>query len=304
MKRLIEFGLIALFVSILTSVDKSFVSSAYAQDFEQDLSVSFSSRRDKPEDAGYAVGKLINKSDRAYPCVRIEFNLSTRFDRRQAGETPRSLGVLATEVKDVQPHSETSYEEELPFPAGFGLKSISVCPERPSTPDRETKPHRPLPTEASPPTKGPPPTKGSPPTKGRPPKGPPPKRPLPPKTPPPPKAPPPTKAPPPSETTPGTCNLSGQLTGDWKQSIKERPQDPASTWVVPIGVFRHEGRNAVTGATVSGQGRYLVKDLPAGKKYLVKPSWTSVPAESVVTCVRGKTHETATFRITGRPIID
>lgn len=104
---------------------------AAALDPERDLSISFSTNRESG-DPGYVFGTVKNKSSNTYPCVRLEFNLFTRFDMRRSGEKTRRLGVLRTEVKNIQPHSISDYKERLPSPAGIGLKSVSVCREGPS----------------------------------------------------------------------------------------------------------------------------------------------------------------------------
>jgi hypothetical protein len=93
---------------------------------EQGLSASFSSTREGKA-AGSVYGELLNKSSNTYPCVRIEFDLYTRFDLRPPGEKSRHLGVLTVEVQDVSPHTVRKYEQRLPYPAGIGLKAISQC---------------------------------------------------------------------------------------------------------------------------------------------------------------------------------
>jgi hypothetical protein len=101
-----------------------------AKDPQRDLTVSFSSKHEGA-DSGSVFGVVRNSSANPYPCVRLEFNLSTRFDLRPPGEESRHLGVLPVEVLNLQPRTARDYEERLPFPAGIGLKSVSECPEKP-----------------------------------------------------------------------------------------------------------------------------------------------------------------------------
>ena len=122
-----------LSILMLLSLCLFFIPGVYTQlakDPQQDLSVSFSSKHEVT-DPGSVFGVVTNKSANAYPCVRIEFDLYTRFDLRRAGEESRHLGVLSVELKDVHPRSVRDYQQQLPFPAGIGLKSISECPEHP-----------------------------------------------------------------------------------------------------------------------------------------------------------------------------
>lgn len=106
----------------------------YAQltkDPQRDLSVTFSSRHEG-EDAGSVLGEVRNNSANAYPCVRIEFDLFTRFDLRPPGQEGRHLGLLPVEVQDLQPRGVRDYQQQLPFPAGIAIKSVSECPEQPA----------------------------------------------------------------------------------------------------------------------------------------------------------------------------
>src|SRR4051794_13165365 len=90
-----------------------FGTGGYAQsarDPKSDLSVSFSSRHEGTE-PGSVFGVVSNKSANNYPCVLLEFDLSTRFDLRAPGEESRSLGVLAVELQNLQPRGEQKYEK-------------------------------------------------------------------------------------------------------------------------------------------------------------------------------------------------
>jgi hypothetical protein len=102
-----------------------------AKDPQRDLSVTFSSRHEG-KDSGSVFGVVRNNSANAYPCVRIEFDLYTRFDMRPPGQEGRHLGVLPVEVQNLQPRGVRDYQQRLPFPAGIGIKSVSECPEQPA----------------------------------------------------------------------------------------------------------------------------------------------------------------------------
>ena len=109
-----------------------FSPGAYAQpakDPQQDLSVTFSSTREGKE-AGSVFGVVRNNSANAYPCVRLEFDLYTRFDTRPPGDIGRHLGVLPVELQNLQPRTARKYVQQLPYPAGIGLKSVSECSEQ------------------------------------------------------------------------------------------------------------------------------------------------------------------------------
>jgi hypothetical protein len=92
----------------------------------RDLAISFSSKHEGT-DPGSVFGKVTNNSANPYPCIRIEFDLSTRFDMRGPKEPSKKLGVLTTEVRDIQPRSVSDYRAQLPYPAGVGLRSFTVC---------------------------------------------------------------------------------------------------------------------------------------------------------------------------------
>jgi hypothetical protein len=72
-----------------------------------------------------------NTSTSAYGCVRLEFDLATRFDLRRAGEDARHLGILTVDLQGLQPQDERTYQQRLPFPAGIGLTSVRECPGPP-----------------------------------------------------------------------------------------------------------------------------------------------------------------------------
>ena len=130
MKNQHEFVSILMLLPLLLFFSPG-VYAQLAKDPQKDLSVTFSSRHEG-KDAGSVFGVVRNNSANAYPCVRIEFDLYTRFDLRPPGQEGRHLGVLPVEVQNLQPRTVREYQERLPFPAGIGLKSVSECPEQPA----------------------------------------------------------------------------------------------------------------------------------------------------------------------------
>ncbi len=111
-----------------------FGPNAYPQgrDPSRDLSVSWSSRREP--DPGSIFGSLTNKSINNYPCVRIQFDLFTRFDLRKPGEQSKYLGVFTVGVKGISPRTVRNFDQPLPYPAGIGLRSVSECGQSDSVP--------------------------------------------------------------------------------------------------------------------------------------------------------------------------
>ncbi len=96
---------------ILLSTLLFFISGAYSQsakDPQQDLSVTFSSRHEGT-DPGVVFGVVRNDSANAYPCVRIEFDLSPGFDPRRPGEDARQISVLPVDLLNVQPRAARDY---------------------------------------------------------------------------------------------------------------------------------------------------------------------------------------------------
>jgi hypothetical protein len=101
--------------------------SADALDPERDLAVTFSAKHKGGSDPGHVLGTVTNRSKLLYPCVVVEFDMSTRFDLRKKGEGARPLGTLRTEIRELQGGSVSNFKEPLPFPAGIRLKAITVC---------------------------------------------------------------------------------------------------------------------------------------------------------------------------------
>ena len=87
---------------------------------------------------GAVNGKVKNNSANHYACVRLDFNLWTRYDMRQAGQPARHLGVLSLELQDLQPRSEREFFKPLPFAAGIEPKPVSECTGRITEPTAPT----------------------------------------------------------------------------------------------------------------------------------------------------------------------
>ncbi len=137
-------GLILLPLLLFFSLS---VYARQARDPQRDLTVSFSSKHDG-QHPGFVFGVVKNNSTNAYPCVRLEFDLGTRFDLRPPGQPSKHLGVLTVEVQNLRPQGQRDYEKELPFPAGLGLKSVGECAGEPA--------QSPAPPAARPPAARPP----------------------------------------------------------------------------------------------------------------------------------------------------
>jgi hypothetical protein len=225
----------------------SLAVGAQAPDPRTDLSVSFSSKH-AGQEAGFVFGTVRNSSANAYPCVSIEFNLSTRFDMRKPGEPGRQLGVLQVEVENVQPRSTKDYRHDLPFPAGIGLKSVSVC----ATDAPPTPPETP-PTPPNPPTPPQPPVE-SPATCSV------------------------------SGRVTGKLRVvvddpSGRLTGKSGRSIFV---------LTDLSIMSDETpRKLLHKVKLDGSGHYQSPNLTPGRSYLIAPSeriWNSQPRTKVVSC--------------------
>ncbi len=294
MRKQPKLGLIPALVSALVFGQQAFDSSANAQDLDRDLAVSFSAKHKGGKDPGFVFGTVTNKSSRPYPCVRLEFDLYTRFDMRQDGEKSRHLGVLETRVRNLQPRSVSDFKEALPSPAGMGLKSVSVCRESPPGQEGESEAEEPVVRDHRTGNGAPPPPPRTS-DKSRPNETVPAKRGKP-------RDKPRDKQPPPAsgDTASGACIISGQLSGNWRQSIQERPKGPASIWVVDVLILAHGSRKPVAEATVNDNGRYLAKNLPAGNRYVVKPVWKSEPGEAEVACVSTSTINEGEPRVFGQ----
>ena len=118
-------GLVATALALLAA--QSSFASGDERGIEDELSVAFRVERLEGDDTGSVVGTVENRSRREYPCVRLEFALSTRFDLRRNGEPARHLGSLVAVVEGVEALSVTSFEKTLPFPAALRFGSIAEC---------------------------------------------------------------------------------------------------------------------------------------------------------------------------------
>lgn len=123
MKKMFKLSLIVSLFGILAFVGYTYgfqvkASEAAALNPGRDLSVSFG-KKHGTSGQGFVVGTVTNKSANTYTCVSIKFRL--------IGKNSRHLGFLSTEVKNIRPGSAVRYKEKLPYLAGFGLESISVC---------------------------------------------------------------------------------------------------------------------------------------------------------------------------------
>lgn len=105
------------------------------------------------------------------------------------------------------------------------------------------------------------------------------------------------------DDAPHTCTLSGQLSGKWRQQIRERFSGPSSAWTVPIYIYAKNSNNAFAKADVNDNGRYHFSGLVAGQRYKVKPGWTSMPLEAYVFCRENQLKDLI-FNITGHPRVD
>ena len=235
----------------------------------EELKVNFSTKRTGDE-PGTLVGSVENPSDKAYPCVQIEFEMKTRFDLRTPGEKARHLGTLSVEVHDLAPHSEESFQKPLPGPAGIRFGSVMACPAESSE---------------EPPPKEPPSEK--------------PPRPSPP-------APHPQSPEPPAkeETRPAeqptTCTITGRVSGKLNWETKDDRGQPVSARLTHI-VLR-TSPEARPEPTKVHRGVYVFEDLPSGKSYQISAgSFRSAPQERTVTCRPGATHRGVDFQITGPP---
>lgn len=125
MRKTLDAMLVGLLLAVIAALGARGI--ARAQEIEDDLHVGFKTQYQGVDDAGLVLGSVKNSSRREYACVRIEFALSTRFDRRQQGEAPRDLGGHVTVVRSVEALSTKTFEDDLPFPAAVRLDSVSEC---------------------------------------------------------------------------------------------------------------------------------------------------------------------------------
>ena len=98
------------------------------EDLSENLSISISIRKEGANPTA-VFGTVTNKTDNAYLCARLGFDL---FAHTQPGPPPqpgRHLGVLFVDVMDLRPRGERTYDKALPSQAGLAtLKSVTACP--------------------------------------------------------------------------------------------------------------------------------------------------------------------------------
>jgi len=126
MKNLPEFLRVLMLLSLLLFFSPG-ADAQSAKNPKQDLSVSLERELGKTEyDALY--GEVTNRSDNAYPCVRLEFSLYG--PSKSKADSGPLLGVLLVEVRDVGPRSARKYYQPLPYAAAvIGRKSPGECSE-------------------------------------------------------------------------------------------------------------------------------------------------------------------------------
>jgi hypothetical protein len=250
------------------------LAAAPDKDPQEDLSVKFSTKR-AGDEPGTVVGSVTNTSANTYPCVRVEFEMKTRFDLRVPGEKARHLGILSVEVRNLAPQSEQPFQEPLPGPAGIRLGSLTECSAEPSE---------------EPPSKEPP-------SKEPPSKEPPRPRPQAPQ----PQAP---ESPAKEETRPpappATCTILGRISGKLHWETKDDRGQPVSFQLTHI--FLRTSANARPEHTEVQGGVYAFENVPAGKSYQISAGgYRSEPRERIVSCRPGATHRGVDFEITGPP---
>lgn len=110
-----------------------------------------------------------------------------------------------------------------------------------------------------------------------------------------------TPAPPPqAPPDPATCSIAGRLSGELRWDTKDDRGQPIS-FVLENMYLWAPGADRPIGAAVRG-GRYVFKDVPAGKTYRILPGgFRSVPKERSVSCRVGTSHSAVDFQITGPP---
>ena len=125
------------FISLLTLLSMSLVFSTAAytksgkNSEKESLFIEFASKNSGEDDPGTLYGKVTNRSSHAYPCVRLEFVLATRFEQQTTGDDTGVLGTLSVEVRNIAPNSTVEYEKPMPYLASIGFKSKGECSTQP-----------------------------------------------------------------------------------------------------------------------------------------------------------------------------
>jgi len=90
-----------------------------------DIEVSFSS--EQIDSNWFLVGKVENRSERSYPCIRARFNMGTSFQDKQNGQPDLDLGFLDIEMQNIEPGEKRAYKKKLPKRVGIKLSSKEEC---------------------------------------------------------------------------------------------------------------------------------------------------------------------------------
>jgi hypothetical protein len=213
-------------------------------DIHSDLNLTFS-REGRNDESGYLVGDITNSSTRHYGCVELRFSLT-----RQSGRPPT---VISFKVRGIGPRTRVPFRYALPYPTGFTLKSMQLCPATRATP--------------------PPPRHGA--AQPRP------------TTPPPPSV---RRAPasPPAPSG-GLCSIYGRATG---VPVRARTQlnGPIETFYLKqVGVYVNNGRMPASVSNLDSQGAYRLENLPVGQSLRLEPlgvGWRYDQRGKTVRCSR------------------
>jgi hypothetical protein len=121
-----EFSRVLMLLLMLVAFSSQ-TAAQPGRNLDRDLSSTFSSMYQGFTDPGVIFGTVTNKSVYSYPCVRLEFTLYVRYDHQRAGQPSGELGTFSVDVQNVTPRAVQNYRKPLPYPAGIGFKSQSVC---------------------------------------------------------------------------------------------------------------------------------------------------------------------------------
>ena len=91
----------------------------------KEISVSFSSKKIGSD--WVLSGKIVNKSEGSFSCIRARFKMSTSYQDKQLGEPDRNLGFLDVEVQNLKPNETRLYRKKLPKRVGIGLYAKQEC---------------------------------------------------------------------------------------------------------------------------------------------------------------------------------
>lgn len=100
------------------------------------------------------------------------------------------------------------------------------------------------------------------------------------------------------------CNVSGKLTGKWRQKVRETPKGPLSTWVVNLYIFEGNDKRPFAKGRVNKNGHYNINNLDRAKSYTIKPDWKSTPEKINFSCDSDQPQSNFNFNITGSPRLD